>query len=71
MCLQSVFLTDDGVNLRSAHNVHGSDLVSAPAHGHEGGVVVTQLRVAAQEVLLLIDHHATALVRLQDQDRER
>lgn len=45
--------------------MHGAHLLVAPAHGLQRWVIVTQLYVAAQEVLLLIDDHVTALVGLQ------
>lgn len=40
-------------------------MLVAPAHGLQRRVIVTQLYVAAHEVLLLIDDHVTTLVVLQ------
>lgn len=50
--------------------MHGAHFRTAPSHGLQRGVVVTQLRTAAQEVLLLVDGHTTALVRLRE-EREK
>lgn len=44
--------------------MHGFHFRPEPAHGLQGGVVVTELSATAQEVLLLKDHHAAAVVRL-------
>lgn len=52
------------VHLRAALHVHGANLGHHPTHGLQRGVVVTDLRTAAHEVLLLKDEHATALVGL-------
>merc|ERR1719216_99397 len=46
----------------SALDVHGSNLVVHPAHGLQGGVVVTQLELMTHHVLLLVDGHAALLV---------
>lgn len=51
-------------DLRSTLHVHGAHLRHEPAHGLQGWVVVEELSAAAQEVLLLKDHHAAAVVRL-------
>lgn len=53
------------VDLRAALHVHGADLGHHPAHGLQGGVVITQVHAAAHEVLLLEDDHAAALVGLK------
>lgn len=50
--------------------MHGADLRLEPAHGLQRGEVVVQLGAAAQEVLLLEDQHAAALVRLRVRSRE-
>lgn len=46
-------------------DLEGANLVVAPTHGLEGGVVVAQLTLAAQEVLTLEDSHAALSVVLQ------
>lgn len=50
---------------RSRMDLEGANLVVAPTHGLEGGVVVAQLALAAQEVLTLKDSHAALSVVLQ------
>lgn len=46
-------------------DLEGANFVVAPTHGLEGGVVVAQLALAAQEVLTLEDSHAALSVVLQ------
>lgn len=53
------------MDLRSALNVHGSDLVVHPAHGLQRRVVIAQLELTAQHVLVLEDGHARILVVLR------
>lgn len=50
---------------RSRMDLEGANFVVAPTHSLEGGVVVAQLALAAQEVLTLKDSHATLSVVLQ------
>lgn len=50
--------------------MHGADLRLEPAHGLQRREVVVELGAAAQEVLLLKDQHAAALVRLRISSRE-
>lgn len=52
---------------RATLHVHGAHLHTAPAHSLQRGVVITQLRTATQEVFLLVDHHAAALMSLRTQ----
>lgn len=52
-------------NLRAALHVHGANFRLHPAHGLQRGEVVADLHTAAEEVLLLKDGHATALVGLR------
>lgn len=49
--------------------MHGADLRLEPAHGLQRGEVIVELGAAAQEVLLLEDQHAAALVRLRVRSR--
>lgn len=58
-------------NLRATLHMHGANFRHDPAHGLQRGVVVTDLHIAAHEVLLLKDDHATALVGLKGRERER
>lgn len=51
-------------DLRATLHMHGAHLGHEPAHGHQGGVVVTQLGATAHEVFPLKDHHTAAVVRL-------
>lgn len=53
------------MDLRSALNVHGSDLVVHPAHGLQRRVVIAQLELTTQHVLVLEDGHARILVVLR------
>ena len=50
--------------LRSGLHPERSNLVVAPAHGLQGGVVVAQLSLAGQEVLTLVDGHSALPVVL-------
>lgn len=52
------------MDLRSALNVHGSNLVVEPAHGLQRGVVIAHLELATHHVLHLVDGHAGLLVAL-------
>lgn len=52
------------MDLRSALDVHGSDLVVHPAHGLQGGVVIAQIELTTRHVLHLKDGHAGLLVVL-------
>lgn len=51
-------------NLRSTLNLHGSDLVVAPAHGLQRGVVIGHLPLVTHEVLLPVQHHLGLFVVL-------
>lgn len=51
-------------NLRSALNLHRSDLIVAPAHGSQRGVVIVYLPLASCEVLLLEQHDLGLLMLL-------
>lgn len=53
------------MDLRSALNVHGSNLVVHPAHGLQRRVVIAQLELTTQHVLVLEDDHARILVVLR------
>lgn len=46
-------------------DLEGTNFIVAPPHGLEGGVVVAQLALTAQEVLTLKDSHAAFSVVLQ------
>lgn len=46
-------------------DLEGANFIVAPTHGLEGGVVIAQLALAAQEVLTLKDSHAALSVVLQ------
>lgn len=59
------------MDLRSTLHMHGPHLRHAPAHGLEGGVVITQLSTATQEVLLLKDGHTATLMRLGEMKNGR
>lgn len=54
-----------GGDSRSGLDPQRSHFVVAPAHGLEGGVVVAELALTAQEVLALVDGHTTLSVVLQ------
>lgn len=51
-------------DLRATLHLHGSNLVVAPAHGLQRGVVVVYLPLASHEVLPLKQHHLGLLVVL-------
>lgn len=51
-------------DLRSALNLHRSDLIVAPAHSLQGGVVIVYLPLATYEVLPLKQNHLGLLVVL-------
>lgn len=55
------------MDLRSALNVHGSNLVVHPAHGLQRRVVITQLKLTTHHVLRLVDGHAGLLVVLYEE----
>lgn len=46
-------------------DLEGANFIVAPTHGLEGGVVIAQLTLTAQEVLTLKDSHAALSVVLQ------
>lgn len=46
-------------------DLEGANFIVAPTHGLEGGVVIAQLALTAQEVLTLKDSHAALSVVLQ------
>lgn len=52
------------MNLRSAVNLHGSNLFVHPAHGLQRGVVVAHLELTTHHVLHLVDGHTGLLVVL-------
>lgn len=54
-----------GRDLRAALNLHRSNLIVAPAHGLQRGVVIVYLPLASHEVLLLKQHHLGLLVVLR------
>lgn len=56
------------VDLRSALDVHGSDLVVHPSHSLQRGVVIAQLELTPSHILLLKDGHAGILVVLYKQE---
>lgn len=53
-----------GRHSRSRVDTEGSNFIVAPAHGLEGRVVISDLPPPTQEVLLLVDRHATLPVVL-------
>lgn len=61
------FQAEPWVHLRPRVDVEGAHFIAFPAHGLEGGVVVVQLSLPAQEVLLLIDGQPRVAVVLQAQ----
>lgn len=58
-------------DLRSALHLHGAHLGREPAHGLQGGVVVTELGATAHEVFPLEHHHTAAVVRLWEQRKTK
>lgn len=46
-------------------DLEGANFIVAPTHGLEGGVVIAQFALTAQEVLTLKDSHAALSVVLQ------
>lgn len=50
---------------RSRLDPERSNLIVAPAHGLQGGVIVAELTLAAHEVLPFVDGHTTLSVVLQ------
>lgn len=54
---------------RSRLDPERANFIVAPAHGLEGGIIVTQLALTAQEVLTLVDGHTTLSVVLQGRER--
>lgn len=58
-------------DLRSTLDMHGSNLIVHPAHGLQRRVVITQLKLTAQEVLHLVDGHAGLLVVLYKEGERR
>lgn len=60
-----------GGHSRSRLDPERANFIVAPAHGLEGGIIVTKLTLTAQEVLTLIDSHTTLSVVLQDGDKKR
>lgn len=59
------------MDLRSALNLHGSNLLVHPAHALQRGVVIAQLKLTTGHVLILEDHHASLLVVLQRGSKRR
>lgn len=57
--------------LRATLDLHGSDLVVHPAHGLQGGVVITQLELTTVHVLHLEDGHAGILVILWKKKKKK
>lgn len=57
--------------LRSRMDLEGPNFIVAPTHGLEGGVVIAQLTLTAQEVLTLKDSHAALSVVLQSKHTSR
>lgn len=60
-----------GRDLRSTLNLHRSNLVVAPAHRLQRGVVIVYLPLASHEVLLLKQHHLGLLVVLCAHDARK
>ena len=58
------------IHLRPRVDVEGAHFIAIPAHGLEGGVVITELSFPAQEVLLLEDGQPGVTVVLQAQGTE-
>lgn len=58
------------IHLRPRVDMEGAHFIAIPAHGLEGGVVITQLSFLAQEVLLLKDGQPRLAVVLQVQGTE-
>lgn len=50
---------------RSRMDLEGANFIVAPSHGLEGGIIVAQLTLTAQEVLTLKDSHTALSVVLQ------
>lgn len=57
-------------DLRSGVDFNGGHLLAAPAHSLEGGVVITDLKLTALEVLALVQGHFAVAVVLQRQERK-
>lgn len=60
-----------GRDLRATLNLHRSNLIVAPAHGLQRGVVIVYLPLASHEVLLLKQHHLGLLVVLCARDARK
>lgn len=61
-----------GGHSRSRLDPERANFIVAPAHGLEGGIIITKLTLTAQEVLTLIDSHTTLSVVLEgERERER
>lgn len=58
------------VNLRATLNLHGSNFVVKPAHGLQGGVIITHLELTSHHVLHLKDDHAGVLVVLCKREKK-
>ena len=58
------------IHLRPRVDVEGAHFIAIPAHRLEGGVIITQLSLPAQEVLLLEDGQPRVAVVLQGTESE-
>lgn len=59
-----------GPHSRSRLDPERADLVVAPAHGLQGGIVIAQFTLTAQEVLTLVDSHTTLSVVLRNKRQQ-
>lgn len=60
-----------GGDSRSRLDPERANFIVAPAHGLEGGIIIAQLALTAQEVLTLIDSHTALSVVLEGGGQEQ